>query len=273
MPPFPIITLLTDFGTCDAYVGTMKGVIAGIAPGCLMVDLTHEVPRQATAVAAMLLGDALPFFPPGTIHLVVVDPGVGSARRAIAVETGAAVAVGPDNGCLTPAIDGAIRVVEIRDARLFRSPVSATFQGRDLFAPVAAHIARGTPVAALGPEIADPLRAALAAPHAEEGALIGEVAHVDRFGNLITTVRVVDLAGWPGVEVEVAGVKARGLAGSYHDGAGEAGASGGAAGVPRVRALIGSAGRLEIALPDGSAAELLGAGRGARIVVRKHEHD
>jgi len=262
MPENPIITLTTDFGIADSYVGAMKGVILGIAPRAAVVDITHEVPPQAVEAGAFLLGDAWRFFPRGTIHVAVVDPGVGTARRAIAVETPDGFGVGPDNGVLSPLLEAATRVVELQEARWFRPVVSATFHGRDIFAPVAAHLATGESLDHFGPAVVDAIRLVPREARIDGDTLVGEVIHVDRFGNLVTTITAPNLTGWKGVQVEIAGWSIPALAMTYGgDVAGSAGAD--------LRALIGSSGRLEIAAAGGSAARVTGASRGARVIVRR----
>lgn len=256
----PIITLLTDFGTADAFVGVMKGVILGIAPHVHLVDLTHEVPPQAVAVAAFLLDTAWREFPQGTIHLVVVDPGVGSSRRPLAAEGRHGRFVVPDNGVLTPVLEaGEVTALHaLTRAEFFRRPVSRTFHGRDVFAPVAAHLANGVSVAALGPPVSDPVRLDLPRPEPlPDGGTAGRVLHVDRFGNLITNLPQALFDPDRGVPVvTVGGQRIRGLADSYA--AAPAGHPG---------AIVGSAGTLEIFLPGGSAAAALDVARGASVTV------
>jgi S-adenosylmethionine hydrolase len=255
-----IITLLTDFGTADPFVGVMKGVILGIAPHVRLVDLTHEVPPQAVAVAAFFLETAWREFPPGTIHLVVVDPGVGSGRRALAAEGPRGCFVAPDNGVLTPLFEvgEATELHAVARAEFFRQPVSRTFHGRDIFAPVAGHLANGVSLAALGPPVTDPVRLALPRPTPlPEGGMAGQVLHVDRFGNLITNLPERLFAAGAGVPVvTVGGRRIEGLADSY-------------AAVPAGRpgAVVGSAGTLEIFLPGASAAAALGVQSGAAVTV------
>jgi hypothetical protein len=188
--PPPIITLMTDFGLRDAFVGTMKGVMLGIAPHAQLVDLTHLVPPQDIRQAAYLLMTATPFFPPHTVHMVVVDPGVGSERRAIAVETPRARYVAPDNGVLTYALalEGEWRAVELTEPAYRLSQVSTTFHGRDVFSPAAAHLAAGVPLEKFGPALKEIVQ--LPPPRLEIHAhhLAGEVLSVDHFGNLRTSL-------------------------------------------------------------------------------------
>jgi S-adenosylmethionine hydrolase len=187
------ITLLTDFGLQDPYVGVMKGVIATICPTAPVIDLTHQIPPQNIAAARFALLSAYPYFPPGTIHTVVVDPGVGTARRAIALRTELGYLVGPDNGVFSGIIQhhGVLEAVALTSRRYWRSPFpSATFHGRDIFAPVAAHLAAGVAFADLGSEIGlDTLnREGLPPVQPQPNGLLGQIQAIDRFGNLITTV-------------------------------------------------------------------------------------
>jgi S-adenosylmethionine hydrolase len=194
----PLLTLLTDFGLADWYVAAVKGVVLGLAPGTQIVDLSHEVPPGDVLTAGFLLAAAAPAFPPGTVHLAVVDPGVGSTRRLLLVESaesGGALFLAPDNGLLTPFLPPRGRAVARAADRpdLYRPSPGQTFHGRDRFAPLAAALLRGEPVASLGPEIADPVLLPGAPPRREgETLLLGRVIHIDRFGNLITDIP----AGW-----------------------------------------------------------------------------
>jgi S-adenosyl-L-methionine hydrolase (adenosine-forming) len=183
-----IIALTTDFGLSDAYVGVMKGVILSIAPQTALVDICHEVPPQAVPTAAFILYQAVPYFPPDTIHLVVVDPGVGSARRAVVVKTQAGVFVAPDNGVLSMIMADTphIEAVQLEPLTRHDRLLSATFHGRDVFAPAAARIAAGTPLASLGPSVTGLVRTPLSQPELRaDGKLVAHVIHIDAFGNLI----------------------------------------------------------------------------------------
>lgn len=196
MPGTPLITLLTDFGRQDTYVGQMHVVLAALAPQARVIDLTHEIPPQQRVQAAVVFADAVRVCPPGTIHVVVVDPGVGSARRAIAAEIGHWTCIAPDNGVLTAMLDDwpLHRAVELTDRRFHRAERSATFHGRDLFAPVAAHLANGVDLEELGPLLSEPLlRLPLPQPTLVGDTLHGTVLWQDRFGNLITNIRRTDL--------------------------------------------------------------------------------
>jgi S-adenosylmethionine hydrolase len=183
----PLLTLLTDFGTRDYYVAAVKGTVLRLAPGTQMVDISHEVPPGDIAEAAFILAAAVPAFPAGTLHLAVVDPGVGSQRRILAAETAAARFLAPDNGLLTTVLAGA-RIVSVERHDLFLHGAAATFHGRDRFAPVAAFLLGGGAIADLGPEIADPVLLDRPAPRREPGLLAGVVVHIDRFGNLVTDI-------------------------------------------------------------------------------------
>ncbi|MEO8601136.1 MAG: SAM-dependent chlorinase/fluorinase [bacterium] len=261
--PSGIVTWLTDFGTADAYVGIMKGVALGVHPQAQLVDLTHDIPPQAVAVGALVLRHAAPYFPDGTVHCAVVDPGVGSARVAVAVVTDRAVLVGPDNGLLAPAAEalgGARAVLALENAALFRHPVSHTFHGRDLFAPVAAHLARGLDPSDVGSPCAGLTPLALPEPLVGDTGVRGEVIYVDRFGNLLTNIGVDLLVAFRGqrLSVTVSDMPVAALVATY------------AEAVPGAPvALVSSWGTLEVALRDGSAAAQLGVGCGAVVVVAR----
>ena len=249
-----IITLLTDFGTADGYVAAMKGAIRTIAPGVLIDDASHDIAPGDVHAAAWTLGAYWDRYPAGTVHLIVVDPGVGSERRAIAVEARGKRFVAPDNGVLTLVLatcaSSDITTVEIDPPQ---HVVSSTFHGRDIFAPAAARLAQGAPLSALGPGSRAPLRLELAAPTRTADAIGGEVIHVDRYGNLITNIPAAWLS--PGARVHVNGRRLP-LARTYSDVQ---------RGMPL--ALIGSRDVLEISVRDGSAAEVLGLGRGDVVAV------
>jgi hypothetical protein len=253
-----LITLTTDFGLRDPFVGIMKGVVLSICPSARLVDLTHDIPPQDVFAGGLALEAAAPFFPAGTVHLGVVDPGVGTARRAIAIRAGGAYLVGPDNGLFTFALGGddwsAVSLIA-PEYRL--AEISRTFHGRDIFAPAAAYLASGVPLERLGPAVSDPVRLRLPGCRLEAGGLVGEVLDADRFGNLVTSIpaaRLVEVPGSGGLVLEVAGRRLRGPVEAYDDGRD---------GEPAV--IVGSAGRLEIFVKGGSARDQLGALRG-RIV-------
>jgi S-adenosylmethionine hydrolase len=250
------ITLLTDFGTVDGYVGAMKGVLATRAPLASVEDISHEISPGDVRKASRVLGRYWDRYPPGTVHLVVVDPGVGTERRALAMDADGRFFVAPDNGVLSVVLDRAStwECVAARVSSVVTLPPSKTFHGRDLFAPMAVHLALGTPLEALGSRIEDPRRLGRALPREVPGWMQGEVVEVDRFGNLATNLpeSLVREAG----EVEVSGHRI-----AFHETYGEV-ASG------ELLALRDSEGRVEIAVRDGSAAAGLGSGVGSEVRVR-----
>lgn len=250
-----IITLTTDFGDRDPYVGIMKGVLLGVAPEARMVDLTHQIPPQDIDEAAFTLESARPYFPEGTVHLAVVDPGVGSERRPLLVTTGRESYVGPDNGLFSFALALPGAQAWALDRREHWLPsVSRTFHGRDIFAPVAARVALGVPPSKLGSPISDPVvKPPLQAEQLGNSEITGHVIHVDRFGNLMTNIPGGWLAGrdWT---CEIAGVHVRGPVLTY-------------AAAPRgeLLLLVSSNGTAEIAAREANAAERLGARSGTRV--------
>lgn len=273
-----IITLTTDFGIEDPYVGVMKGVVLGINPEARLVDLTHAVGAQQVLQGAFLLGNAFRYFPPGTIHLAVVDPGVGSARRALAMEAGGYCFVAPDNGLLTyalaelglksdasgdqpvrTALPPGMRAVALTNPDFRLHPVSSTFHGRDIFAPAAAYLSRGTSFGELGGEVSSLLLFPLAQPRKQsDGTIAGRVVHVDHFGNLVTDIRVADLPEGP-VDILVAGKIIHGLSSSYADAA--------VTEASPLLAITGSAGYLDVAARNGNAARFLDIGPGEPVRV------
>jgi len=273
-----ILTLLTDFGTEDEYVGVMKGIILSIAPDVRLVDLSHQIPPQDIRRAAFLLMSAVPYFPPDTVHLAVVDPGVGTARRPLAIRTPAGTFVGPDNGLFSWVLERVPgwTAVEIREPAYQLPLASSTFQGRDIFAPAAAHLAAGVPLEKLGPRVEDPVW--LPSPRLEisDFAAEGEVLYADRFGNLVTSIGYLQrekdamvlapafgprqgdwrLFSARAAGVVVGNVKLRGIRQTY-----------GEAAVGELLALVGSSGFLEIAVRQGSAAAALGAVPGTPVTL------
>jgi S-adenosylmethionine hydrolase len=199
MKPCQLITLLTDFGDTDAYVGIMKGVIASIDPNLSVVDLTHAIAPQDLAAARFNLINAYPYFPAGTVHVAVVDPGVGGTRRAIALELTTGFLVGPDNGIFSGILetDELVNAVELTQSAFWRSPhPSTTFHGRDLFAPVGAHLARGVSLADLGSPIepSSLVQLPIEPSQATPDGLLGSVQHIDHFGNIVTTIPAAAVA-------------------------------------------------------------------------------
>jgi S-adenosylmethionine hydrolase len=260
-----IITLTTDFGTRDPYVGAMKGVILGIDPDARLVDISHDVPCQDVAAGAFVLSGAYRYFPPGTVHVAVVDPGVGTARRGIVVETQTWLFVGPDNGLFTPvySAEDVGRIVEIRNPEAMLPEVSSTFHGRDVFAPTAAHLCAGLPLESVGPPVDDPVRLDLWEEGREPGRMTGRIVHVDRFGNGITALtrdRIEGATGGRTFRVSVGGQTFGRVSQTYGDAA---------QGEPLV--LFGSRGTLELSVNGGNAAELMGFGRGDEVVVAWEE--
>jgi S-adenosylmethionine hydrolase len=254
-----IITLTSDFGLLDPYVGIMKGVILGIAPHARLVDLTHEIPPQQILEGIFALESAEAYFPLGTIHLAVVDPGVGSSRRALLVTTPRAAFVGPDNGLFSPFLDqaGAAAWVLDRPEHWLAEP-SQTFHGRDIFAPVAGALAAGILPRELGSRVGDAVRVALPEPaRGGNGEIAGCVMHVDRFGNLMTNVPGEWLAGGQWV-CQVGGAAIKGPSSTY------------AAVEPgQLILLVSSGGKAEVAMRDGSAAERLAVRSGAQVRLKK----
>ena len=258
----PVIALLSDFGTRDHYAGTMKGVALTICPDLTFVDISHHVPPHDVVAGALELAAAYKYFPAGTIFLVVVDPGVGSARRGIAAEAGEYKFVAPDNGVLTVVFDehAPKRVVELTERRYARPTVSRTFEGRDRFAPAAAWLAKGIELVALGRPAGTIHRLDL--PHAsvDGDRITGEVLRVDRFGNLITNIdrRMFDrLAGAP-LEIQIGSRVVSKVVSAYADAA-----------AGELCALFGSTDHLEIAANGASAASELDLGRGTPVRVAR----
>jgi len=256
----PVITLLTDFGIRDAYVGIMKGVILGINPDARVVDLTHDIPPQQVRPAALILRSAVRFFPPGTIHVAVVDPGVGASRRPILIETDAGCLIGPDNGVLSLAAAtlGRRAVRAIENETLFRHPVSQTFHGRDVFAPAAAHLSCGVGAESFGPPLETIVELAVPALRRAGSTLTGEVIAVDHFGNLVTNIDADAILSFPApaVSVSIEGKRVAGPVRAY-------------SAVPEgvALAIVGSWGMVEIAVRNGSAAQTFAAGPGTPVTV------
>ena len=270
--PGQILTVLTDFGTSDAYVAAVKGVVLSINPNLTIVDITHDVAPQDVSAASFLLGAAAPYFPRGTVHLAVVDPGVGTERRPLLVLTPDAAYVGPDNGIFSSVLashaasrterslsgeaplPAGVRAFRLTNPRYWRQPVSRTFHARDIFGPVAAHLTLGASPEELGEPVESIRWLALPTLRREEHSLSGHVVHVDRFGNLVTNIPEEEVEGQLRT-VSVAGRTIVGLCETYasagHD----------------LMALVGSYGTMEIALRNGSAAAALGVGVGEQVFV------
>lgn len=268
------ITLTTDFGLADPYVASMKGIIYSINPGATIIDVSHEVRPQAIEQAVFILEYALPYLPPGAIHVMVVDPGVGTDRRALALVTPNATFVGPDNGLLSGALPADARAAvaggaatidlpdgyeayELANDAYHRKPVSVTFHGRDIFSPVAAHLSAGASPGDLGPPVSrlitlPPFRA----QRQDDGSIAGRIVHIDRYGNLITNVRA-DQVPSRDASIDIAGRVVHGISRSYAE-----------AGAGRLAAIVASTGYLAIVVPNGSAAASLNADLGEPVAVR-----
>jgi S-adenosylmethionine hydrolase len=256
-----LIALTTDFGYEDPFVGIIKGVILGINRDARIVDVTHGVAPQDIRGGALALNYAAPYFPPGTIHVAVIDPGVGTERRPILIECEDAFFIGPDNGVLSLAAERvkARRVVELANERYRLQPVSATFHARDIFAPAAAHLSLGTPAEDFGGALKDYTRLTWPTAVKNEGEVRGEIIYIDHFGNLVTNLTARDLEPLGGEKVEIAfvDIAISGLAANY------AGAETGGYG-----ALINSWGLLEISCYNARADQRSGAGIGDPVHVR-----
>jgi S-adenosylmethionine hydrolase len=256
-----VISLLTDFGSGDYFVGAMKGVILSINPKAVLVDLTHETAAQDVAAGAFTLLAAYRVFPPGTIHVAVVDPGVGSARRPIVVSTADQLFVGPDNGIFTYIYDSesSHETFHVTAEKYFRLAVSTTFHGRDVFAPVAAALSTGVEPSALGPPITDEVRLeeSLKPVVQANGQVIARIVHIDRFGNCITNITRDVLPD--GATLLVNGKMIRAFRTFFGEDVGSA---------HEPFAIWGSAGFLEIAINGRSAAEALGVTRGAKVLLK-----
>jgi hypothetical protein len=258
----PTLTLTTDFGLKDGFVGTLKGVIWSLCPAVQIADISHSIAPQNVLEGALVLWRAYAFFPPGTVHVAVVDPGVGTRRRPLAARLGVHYFVGPDNGLFTPMFEDAekngwpLEIVHLTNRHYFLAEVSRTFHGRDIFAPVGAALANGVPLAELGPAIIDPVRLQMPKP---EKTLSGWRAHitvVDVFGNLTTDLPAAALAEHAQVSFHLMGREVRGLVDSYGDRQ-----------LGELVALVDSENYVEIAIVNGSAAQVLGARVGDVVEV------
>jgi len=261
----PVISLLTDFGLTDYFVGAVKGVILSINPAARLVDITHEIPAHDIEAAAFTLFVSHKSFPPNTVHLAVVDPGVGSSRRPVIVRTEAGTFVGPDNGIFSYVLEQAdgYELFHVTDQQYFRTLVSNNFHGRDIFAPVAAELSRGAKPSAFGPKIGDPVVLPSLKPLRKKLGLEGRIIHVDTFGNCITNFTRADM-------LENSGLRVRGKSiNTFKNYFSEKTSS-----RSELFAIWGSAGFLEIAATNKSAAKLLHAKRGDRVkLVNAREHE
>ena len=257
-----LITLMTDFGLKDGFVGVMKGVILSLAPQVQIVDLSHLITPQNIREAAIVLHRAVPYFPEGAIHVVVVDPGVGTARRPLAAQLGSQYFVGPDNGEFTLVLERAeranwaVEMVCLDQPQYWLAEISHVFHGRDIFSPVAAHLANGVPLRQLGTPIADPVRLDFPQPERTAAGWRGKVTVIDHFGNLAVNIRPEHLEGQSGVVISVCGTEIRGLVRTFGDKRpGE------------LAALFGSSGDLVIAEVNGNAAQRLNAQIGDAVEI------
>lgn len=267
-----IITLMTDFGMTDRYVGAMKGVILSIAPRATLVDITHEIPQGDIRRAAEVLRGVYPYYPPHTVHLIVVDPGVGTARQAVALQTPCGRFVAPNNGVLSYILMenspsplpisplGRGKAVNLTNPTYWRAEVSHVFHGRDIFSPVAAHLSNGVAITDLGDEldIAELVKFPISTPREhEDGSLTAHVVHIDHFGNITTDVPASLLAGHEWV-IEVAGRRIRGIRRIFGD-----------VGEGELVALVNSDGYLDISVRNGSAARELEVTRANELKLRR----
>ncbi len=259
-----IITLMTDFGIKDGNVGVMKGVIWGICPQAQISDLSHMIGTQNIREASLILFRSVPYFPKGTVHVVVVDPGVGTARRPMVAQIGDGFYVGPDNGTITLLLDRAekegwpCKFVQLDRTKYWLSNVSYVFHGRDIFSPVAAHLANGVLLSDLGTEFTDPVRLQLPQPQRIDNGWRGEIIHIDHFGNIASNIRIENLGdaiqNKDKIIVKLNGVEIKGMVNTFGERAqGE------------VVALIGSTGNLIVSVVNDNAADKLGAKVGDRI--------
>ena len=255
-----IVTLTTDFGLSDGFVGMMKGVILNLNPNVTIIDITHEITPQNIEQGAFLFANAHKYFPANSIHVVIVDPGVGGSRRPIAARDGETLFVAPDNGILSTVLRPSSSVICLNKSAYWLPRVSHTFHGRDIFAPIAAHLSLGVPLEALGDPIADWVRLAHCNASWRAGnEIVGRVAHIDRFGNIVTNIGEEMLTGMNRARI---GVTIRdkvltGVKSTY------------STVVPgELLMLIGSSGHLEIAIRNGNAAQSLGVRLGDDVIAR-----
>lgn len=252
------ITLLTDFGLKDPYVGIMKGVMLSINPDLTFVDISHEVDAQAIKEGCFLIDEYYRYFAPATVHLCVVDPTVGSSRKPLVVAKGDHTFVGPDNGLFTMLIDSGATVREIGNKKFMLPRVSGTFHGRDIFAVAAAHLAGGLPPAELGPVVDSPVRLADLLPHVGGDEMIGEIVRIDRFGNAISNIAVAAFSAFVGkgaFRIELASLFFDALSTSYYE--------------SRHTCLVGSSGYLEFGFFLGNLAKEESIGKGHAVRIRR----
>jgi hypothetical protein len=262
----PIISLTTDFGIQNSFVGVMKGVIWGIVPEAQIADITHQIPPQNIRLGAYALWRIVPFFPAGSVHIAVIDPGVGTKRRPIGLKIGENYFIIPDNGLITPVLEdgkrsGAeIKIVHLNNHEYHLSKVSNTFHGRDIFAPVGAHLAAGVPVEKMGDRIDDPVLIDLPQPIKTDKGWVAHITIIDVFGNLTTDLPASELSDDENVTFHLKGHRVEGLVPSYgHREEGE------------LVALVDSEDYIEIGAVNGNAAEITGAKIGDTIEVILNE--
>jgi len=264
----PIVTLLSDFGLRDPYVAEMKAVILSICPDALFVDISHKIRKFDVRMGAFILSQAAPYFPSGTIHVAVVDPGVGTERRPIIIETERSFYVGPDNGLLVLSAqrEEISRIYEIANPKFTLKNVSRTFHGRDIFSPAAAYLAKGIPPSHFGPEIHDPVTPSFTEPTVQQNEIRGEVIQIDGFGNIITNVALKDLKTIGVEEGKSLSLKLGGrdltlrLCSAYNQ-------------VPRktLLAIIGGSGFLEISVNQGDASQVFSVEPGEEVVFKSSD--
>jgi len=258
----PLITLTTDFGVRDGDVSVCKGVIKSIAPSAEIIDVTHLISPQNVREAAVVLSRTLRYFPENTIHMFVVDPGVGTARRGLAGRIGSQFVVGPDNGALTLVLLQAeqngwpLEFVSLTESKYWRAEVSSIFHGRDIFAPVCAHLANGAPLSAFGPVFTNPVRLPIAPVTRTENGLRGEIIFTDHFGNCSSNIRAEDLASLSNLTVKVRGAEIGGVVKTF-----------GERTPGELVALINHVGELEVAVVNGNAQQRLGVQVGDKVEV------
>jgi len=267
VPACGVITLTSDFSLHDSYVGTMKGVILRIFPEARLVDITHHISPQDVLEASLVLESGYRYFPPGTVHLVVVDPGVGGARRPILVAGEQHYFVGPDNGTFTRVLDSDPQalVIDIQETRFLLPSISDTFHGRDIFSPVAAYLARGVAPEEFGPPLTQPRRLSLPVPRIWGDQIRGEVIHIDSFGNIVSNISREQFEGAVGrrrFKIVINGKTIDRLHRSYEEQ--ERGL---------MLALFGSSNLLELAVAEGRAERRVGAGKGDTVLVQIDEGD
>ena len=261
-----VITLMTDFGIKDGNVGVMKGVIWGICPTAQISDLSHMIPAQNIREAAYILARSVPYFPKGSVHVVVVDPGVGTQRRPMAAKIGDWFYIGPDNGTITGLLERAEQegwqrtFVELKEKKYWLQTISYVFHGRDIFSPVAAHLASGVSLHDLGTAFADPVRLELAKPQQTQSGWRGEVTHIDHFGNISTNIRLEQLGeAMTRKETILVRLNEQAIHGMVN--------TFGERSVGELIALIGSTGNLGIAVVNGNAQQRLGTRVGDVVEV------